>query len=375
MLRPHQLVRPAMVRLSHKDIRSLFEGTVRLHASRQWPDLFEQVVTLLPSLVGTDLSSLFDIEFPSLRERVLARNLADSQGDRCFSQAGEFISQEYIGQHMVKTGDISTRFRTDVATDRDCATLDYYDVLFSGGFHWQAGLGIRAVPGVAHGICLTRCRDRKDFTERDRLLLNLLRPHLVQAFQTVYTITDLRSQLAARDLAVETLHYGLVGLTVPGAIRWSTKVGRRLLEHYCVPSLRRPDRLPDWIAAWVKEQRRQLADPKRIPAPLAPLSIPHNGRALELRFIEDADGGLLFLHERVTELSAAVLLPLGLTRREAEVLTWLASGKTNHEIAAILGVRARTIDKHLENIYAKLGVENRTAAVALVHERHRYHSH
>jgi len=364
-----------MVRLPQNDIRALFEGTARLHAARQWPDLFDQVVSLLPSLVGADLSSLFDIEFPSLRERILARNFADAQVDRCFTQAGEFIIQERIGQHMVRTGDISTRFRTDVATDRDCAKLDYYDVLFSGGFKWQAGLGIRAVPGVAHGICLTRVRDRKDFSERDRLLLNFLRPHLTQAFQTVHTITDLRGQLAARDHAIETLHYGLMGLSARGTVRWSTKLGRRLLNQYCGSSLRRPDRLPEWVAAWVKDQRAQGTDPNDVPMPRAPLSIPHNGRALELRFVNDAEGGLLFLQERVTELSAAVLLPLGLTRRETEVLTWLAAGKTNREIAAILGVRARTIDKHLENIYSKLGVENRTAAVALVHERHRQHSH
>lgn len=52
----------------------------------------------------------------------------------------------------------------------------------------------------------------------------------------------------------------------------------------------------------------------------------------------------------------------GLTAREREVLFWLARGKTNADIAAILGVAPATIGKHLERIYPKLGVENRTAA-------------
>ncbi len=56
---------------------------------------------------------------------------------------------------------------------------------------------------------------------------------------------------------------------------------------------------------------------------------------------------------------------LGLTRREGEVLSWLSKGKANRDIAQILGLSPRTVDKHLEQIYAKLGVENRTAAVAL----------
>jgi len=51
-----------------------------------------------------------------------------------------------------------------------------------------------------------------------------------------------------------------------------------------------------------------------------------------------------------------------LTTREAEVLNWVAHGKTDEQIAAILGTSTRTVQKHLQNVYAKLGVENRTAA-------------
>src|SRR5438874_11146561 len=51
-----------------------------------------------------------------------------------------------------------------------------------------------------------------------------------------------------------------------------------------------------------------------------------------------------------------------LTTREAEVLNWVAHGKTDAQIAAILGTSTRTVQKHLQNVYAKLGVENRTAA-------------
>ena len=54
-----------------------------------------------------------------------------------------------------------------------------------------------------------------------------------------------------------------------------------------------------------------------------------------------------------------------LTRREAEVLLWLARGKSNRDIGQILDVSHRTVNKHLEQIYPKLGVEGRTAAVAL----------
>ena len=63
--------------------------------------------------------------------------------------------------------------------------------------------------------------------------------------------------------------------------------------------------------------------------------------------------------------SAERLSHAALTPRETEVLTWLARGKTNRDIADILGMSHRTVNKHLEHIFEKLGVETRAAAAAL----------
>jgi DNA-binding NarL/FixJ family response regulator len=60
---------------------------------------------------------------------------------------------------------------------------------------------------------------------------------------------------------------------------------------------------------------------------------------------------------------------LGLTAREAEILSWVVQGKTNPEIGVILEIQLTTVKKHLESIFAKLGVENRTAAVTLALEK------
>jgi DNA-binding CsgD family transcriptional regulator len=59
---------------------------------------------------------------------------------------------------------------------------------------------------------------------------------------------------------------------------------------------------------------------------------------------------------------AAHLAPLPITEREREILALVAAGKTNAEIAMILAISARTVQKHLEHIFRKLGVETRTAA-------------
>ncbi|HEX2100478.1 MAG TPA: response regulator transcription factor [Candidatus Synoicihabitans sp.] len=83
-----------------------------------------------------------------------------------------------------------------------------------------------------------------------------------------------------------------------------------------------------------------------------------------LQRLEGVGGG------RPTEAASPQQLEqLGLTPREAEVLFWVAQGKTNPEIATIAGVQLTTVKKHLESTFAKLGVENRTAAATMALEK------
>lgn len=84
---------------------------------------------------------------------------------------------------------------------------------------------------------------------------------------------------------------------------------------------------------------------------------------------------LAFLYCHTRKLAAALPAPLpsllqpqpsrfsGLTLREGQVMHWLACGKTDTEIGALLSISPRTVQKHLEHVYVKLGVETRTAAV------------
>lgn len=83
----------------------------------------------------------------------------------------------------------------------------------------------------------------------------------------------------------------------------------------------------------------------------------------------EAAGARPAARDAAAEPSPAQLEPLGLTPREAEVLFWVARGKTNDEIATVLGIGLTTVKKHLESTFAKLGVENRTTAAAMALER------
>jgi len=67
----------------------------------------------------------------------------------------------------------------------------------------------------------------------------------------------------------------------------------------------------------------------------------------------------------LSALSSLALENYRLTPRESDVLAWLGKGKTNRDIADILGMSPRTVNKHLEHIFVKLGVETRSAAAVL----------
>lgn len=82
------------------------------------------------------------------------------------------------------------------------------------------------------------------------------------------------------------------------------------------------------------------------------------------RFAEQgrSDFVLLVLEEKRAAPGPSALMQLGLTAREAEVLYWIAQGKSNPDTATILGAAVRTVHKHVENIFRKLGLETRNAA-------------
>jgi DNA-binding NarL/FixJ family response regulator len=92
------------------------------------------------------------------------------------------------------------------------------------------------------------------------------------------------------------------------------------------------------------------------------------GRALVAKRLGDIGMGesmwLLSVHA-ADESAASRLSTAALTPRETEVLSWIAKGKTNRDVADILGMSPRTVNKHLEHVFEKLGVETRAAAAAL----------
>lgn len=166
-------------------------------------------------------------------------------------------------------------------------------------------------------------------------------------------LRNARSLSAAFD-AIDAAARAVVALDASGQPIWKTGKARIWLSAYfgCAEDASElPAPLADWVA------RNLTAGPAAEPLVL----VSARGRLTLSLSASRRSGETLLLLQETAPLATAY----GLTPREADVLRWLAKGKTNRDIAEILGMSPRTVNKHLEHIYVKLGVETRAAAAAL----------
>ena len=182
-------------------------------------------------------------------------------------------------------------------------------------------------------------------------MLARIRVHLANARLT-------QSARAALDVSGRFL----LAVNLQGTIMWATPQAQKLLSANLAASANDELVLPEPMLQWLEQAQTGKSGSK---AP-AMASFPDNEQ-LRLQYMGKLGPNEFLLRlakESSTNQPAEFSSELGLTTREGEVLSWLSKGKTNRDIAQILGLSPRTVDKHLEQIYAKLGVENRTAAAA-----------
>ncbi|MGG7516551.1 response regulator [Allorhizobium undicola] len=171
-------------------------------------------------------------------------------------------------------------------------------------------------------------------------------------------LANARSARSAR-VALDAAGRHLMAVKGDGAIHWSTPQATRLITT-ATGAENALAAVTATIAGWMANRATQNTSRD------ASFSYPPQGQAsLTLTFL-----GAIGPDEYLFRLTAAdnrrqdeaLRDAFGLTSREAEVLLWIAHGKSNRDIGEILGLSARTVNKHLEQIYVKLGVENRASA-------------
>jgi DNA-binding CsgD family transcriptional regulator len=169
--------------------------------------------------------------------------------------------------------------------------------------------------------------------------------------------------MQAADSALQAVDAGLVALSPGGRVRLMTPCAKRMLAEFFGGRFLSACHLPEEVTHWVRDQKKQFA-PNRLPQPLRPLVVPREGAELVVRLLPDSSQDLLLIQVCGHAINLPRLKEKGLTKREIEVLACVTKGKTNEEVGQHLEIRPRTVQKHLEHIFVKLGVETRTAAAA-----------
>jgi DNA-binding NarL/FixJ family response regulator len=172
-------------------------------------------------------------------------------------------------------------------------------------------------------------------------------------------LANARTAQSARH-ALDTAGRTLLAANRAGAILWCTPQAVKLIEE-AIPNWDGAT-LPAPLVAWLSAMGEPPTPPPAIPI--------GDGRQLHFALLSaTSDSEVLF---RVAigngDNQVAILRRhYAVTAREAEVLLWVARGKSNRDIGEILGLSPRTVNKHLEQIFQKLSVENRaSAAIAVI---------
>ncbi|WP_209017362.1 DNA-binding response regulator [Roseibium aggregatum] len=154
----------------------------------------------------------------------------------------------------------------------------------------------------------------------------------------------------------------LLSVDLSGNICWATPQAMALIAVGDKSAEGKLGRLPSHAVDWL---RTLLLEGGKVPQMGQEVTAAMAGRELKFSYAGLISAGEHLLRvDEVSEGKPADVLKAAfeLTEREAEVLTWIANGKSNKEIAAILDMSPRTVNKHLDRIFGKLGVENRTSA-------------
>jgi DNA-binding CsgD family transcriptional regulator len=224
----------------------------------------------------------------------------------------------------------------------------------------QLSIGVGTAPRFI-GLCVNR--DRWGFTAQDRLLLELLGFHVRAAYHAA-------SERALTNQIATAGGLGIVRVSPDGQCVQIDDLARASLAAGFDGWLSSSRRLPDELGDWVKVHLRGFElDPG---APLLPLVVERRHIRLHIRLVPgpSATGWSLVIRGEIPPPSQPVAPRLRLTPRERQVLQLLETGASSQAIADALVVSRHTVHRHLQNLYDKLGVRGRLAAVAKAREAH-----
>ena len=224
-------------------------------------------------------------------------------------------------------------------------------------FYRPLGLGRELSLQVSWGpvgtsCCLALFRGGSDFSERDRKVVELAAPSLVAARARLAAEAAAASRMDLIEARGDGLRRGVLVLDREGRAAHLGGVAEELLRSWFAAAA---GAVPADLLAWWREARKDPA--------AATYESERGDQVLRITLLRGKAEDLLVLVERERRPEPDRLAHrLGLSPREAEVLSRLAAGRTNDGIALDLGISRHTVVRHVESIYGKLDVHTRAAA-------------
>ena len=349
--------------LSHKDLDGISTFLWEMYAQARFDQLIPTMLDGLARLIPCEHAGYNEIQAKNNLTVLTVRPRVPQIAELASMLEAHFFQHPQLHHYRTQPDRTPYQF-TDFIPWRKFRELGIYRDFYRhvDTDHQMACLLSEA--GAPCDIGIGICRKHKAFEERDRAVLEFLRPHLIQARQNMLAFEEAERKIEALGAATDDLGVGVAILDREGRVNWATPKAIEMLERYFPGSLNHSPRLPEAVDRWVRECRARLAAGSA-GAVLLELRIARAERSsLHVRYAPGPAGaGRLLLSEELNNSTRERVRAPGLSTREAEVMHWIIEGKTNPEIGLILGTSPRTIHKHVEHIFTKLRVQTRSAAV------------
>ncbi|MCC6139892.1 MAG: helix-turn-helix transcriptional regulator [Nitrospira sp.] len=352
-----------MERLTGKELRRLSTFLRELYQLRTHEEFTSHLVDALPMITEAEFTSYNEIDRRA-GTGTFKTNVPGFLADP--ARYGQVLAQHApehpMLQHFERTKDGAPITISDFVSDstfRETALhKEFYEPL---DIPHIMGFALQSDP--SRSITVAHHRNGQAFGEHTRSILNAVRPHILQGLKNALAVTRLHDQLAALDQAMEAGHCAMLSVSADGRIHLAAPHAHTLLAQYGMALTGGADWLPPVLRAWLRRQISHPATADDVAPSITPLTVTGKAGTLVIRLMPKRSQYLLMLEE--DRPLSPDLRHLGLSPRETEVLEWVVQGKTNPEIGTILSISHRTVQKHLERIYMRLGVENRHAAIGL----------
>jgi DNA-binding CsgD family transcriptional regulator len=365
--------------LTNTDIKSILRFQQKVYNFCNLETFSNHVLSILPSVVPSDTHFYAEVNYQKATVSSVCppRHLTSPEVNRV---GNKYFYEHPLVRHYLETHNGRAYKISDFLSENELHRLEgvYWQFIHPMGMEDEMIIVLPTSSTYSNvnklhqtqandvdiGINIGLHRTSRNFLERDRLVLNLLRPHLLQAYRNATTVTQMQQELTQLNKAVEQL--GTIILTGDLKVKLMTKRAWKLIKQYFRLSSCTQTHLPDNLLRWIKHGISQLNQSNEISLPCLALQLEQEGKRLLVRLIvkQPREQYLLLLEEHLLHaLTPELLQLLGLTKREAETLYWVTQDKSDKEIALILDLSTPTVKKHLEHIYQKLGVQTRIAAV------------